>query len=246
MVVIDKSYMLTASEAARVTYGRTNSKKYLTVHTTDNKASTATALNHAKLQKNGNSRQASWHYQVDDIKAYQSLDNAYSAWHAGNANQQSIAVEICVNAGADWNKTMRNAVELIAKIMRDEKIPLSRLKQHNYFTGKHCPRDIREGRGGWTWNKVVDEVGKLLSGNAQKTQKPSKPSKPSGIGTVKTLVDSLNYYDGPRWTAPAGTVKKGTVLTVVAKVAVAGAYQYKTVSGTYVTASSKYVKFSAK
>lgn len=243
MVVIDKSYMLTAAEAARVTYGRTNSKKYLTVHTTDNKASTATALNHAKLQKNGNSRQASWHYQVDDNKAYQSLEHAYSAWHAGNANQQSIAVEICVNAGADWNKTMRNAVELIANIMRDEKIPLSNLKQHNYFTGKHCPRDIREGRGGWTWNKVVDEVGKLLSGNAPK---PSKPAASNVIGTVKTLVDSLNYYDGPRWTSPAGTVKKGTVLTVVAKVAVGGAYQYKTVSGTYVTASSKYVKFSAK
>lgn len=65
-------------------------------------------------------------------------------------------------------------------------------------------------------------------------------------GTIKTLVADLNYYDSPRWTKPTGTVKKGTVLTVTDKISVNGAYQYKTLSGTYVTASDKYVQFNAK
>lgn len=64
-------------------------------------------------------------------------------------------------------------------------------------------------------------------------------------GTIKTL-DKLNYYDGPRWTKPTGEVKKGTVLTVTDRIYVGGAWQYKTVSGTYITASSKYVTFTAK
>lgn len=64
-------------------------------------------------------------------------------------------------------------------------------------------------------------------------------------GTIKTL-DKLNYYDGPRWNKATGTVAKGTVLTVTDRIYVGGAYQYKTVSGTYITASSKLVKFTAK
>ena len=65
-------------------------------------------------------------------------------------------------------------------------------------------------------------------------------------GAIKTLVDNLNYYDAPRWDKPSGTVKKGTVLTVVGRKKVDGAYQYKTVSGTYVTAADKYVAFTKK
>lgn len=160
MVTIDKTYMLTAEEAKKVTYGTGNTKEFLCIHTTDNYNAGAKALNHAKLQKNGNSRQASWQYQVDDIKAYQSFPNNYRCWHAGVGNNKSIAIEICVDKGSDWNKTMRNAVQLAAKILKDEKIPISKMVQHNYFTGKNCPRDIREGKGGWTWKKFVAEVKK--------------------------------------------------------------------------------------
>jgi len=66
------------------------------------------------------------------------------------------------------------------------------------------------------------------------------------IGTLKVLVNNLNYYNGARWTKPTGTVAKNTVLTIVDKVKVDGAYMYKTVSGTYITASTKYVKYTAK
>lgn len=63
------------------------------------------------------------------------------------------------------------------------------------------------------------------------------------LGTIKTLVHHLNYYDAPRWQQPKGVLAKGTVLTVVARQKVGSAYQYQTVSGTYVTASTNYVEF---
>lgn len=82
-------------------------------------------------------------------------------------------------------------------------------------------------------------------------QSANKPITQNAInaketGVIKVLVDNLNYYDGPRWSKPTGAVKKGTVLTVVGKVMTDGAWQYKLKSGTYITASDKYVKFTAK
>lgn len=57
--------------------------RYITVHETSNTAKGATALAHAKLQQRGNSRQASWHYTVDDKEIYQSIPTNEVAYHAG-------------------------------------------------------------------------------------------------------------------------------------------------------------------
>lgn len=90
------------------------------------------------------------------------------------------------------------------------------------------------------------ELNKSSVTQVSKPNKPSKPTQPKVIGTIKVLVDDLNYYNGPRWSKPTGTVDKNTVLTIVDKIKVDGAYQYKTIVGNYITASSKYVKFTAK
>lgn len=60
------------------------------------------------------------------------------------------------------------------------------------------------------------------------------------IGTIKVLVDDLNFYDTKRWSNPTGQVDKNTVLTVVKKVD----DMYLLKSGNYITASDKYVKFA--
>lgn len=245
MVTIDKTYMLTAAEAKKVSYGPGNTKEFLCIHTTDNYNVGAKALNHAKLQKNGNSRQASWHYQVDDIKAYQSFPNNYRCWHAGAGNNKSIAIEICVDKGSDWNKTMRNAVQLAAKILKDEKIPINKMVQHNYFTGKNCPRDIREGKGGWTWNKFVSEVKKELSGtskppNANKEKQYYKPS--DGLGLYRIIKDCY-LYPKPKFVEKdrIKKIKKGEALTALAIVKEGNGYRLKTKYG-YVTANKEFVQ----
>ncbi|MEK4718104.1 N-acetylmuramoyl-L-alanine amidase [Priestia sp. FSL W8-0524] len=72
------------------------------------------------------------------------------------------------------------------------------------------------------------------------------PAKSEAIGTVKVLVDDLWYYNKPDWNAKVGKVKKGDVFTVVNKIKVNTAYMYHLISGTYITAATKYVKFTKK
>lgn len=118
MVVIRKKLVADA-QAAKVTYGKGNAKKYSVVHETDNDRSGADA--HARLQYNGNSRDASWHLTVDDKEAVQSFENTWKCWAAGNStgNNQGIQVEICVNSDGNYTKAIQNAAELVAKIMKD-------------------------------------------------------------------------------------------------------------------------------
>ncbi|WP_425203974.1 N-acetylmuramoyl-L-alanine amidase [Priestia megaterium] len=79
----------------------------------------------------------------------------------------------------------------------------------------------------------------------QQVKAPAK-SEDKAIGTVKVLVNDLYYYSKADWNAKAGKAKKGDVFTVVKKIKVNTAYMYVLKSGTYITAATKYVKFTSK
>ncbi len=68
----------------------------------------------------------------------------------------------------------------------------------------------------------------------------SKPAAKSFL--IRTKPSSLWYYNKPSWDAKVGTVKKGTVLTVVDTLTVNGSKMYKLKSGTYITANPQYVE----
>lgn len=128
------------------------SPEYITIHETGNTARGATALAHAELQQKGNSRQASWHFTVDSGDTiYQSIPTNECAWHAGDAqglgNLSSIAIEICVNEDGDFTQAKKNAAWLVNYLMEKYNIPISRVVQHNHWSGKDCPHNIR--KEGW-------------------------------------------------------------------------------------------------
>lgn len=139
---------------ARVSNGK-NSRKYITIHETANTSYGANAQVHANLQSNGNARQASWHYQVDDKQVIQSFPHTAICWHAGSwqGNTQSIGVEICVNRDGSFEKAVQNASDLLKRIMKQENIPLSNVIQHNHWSGKDCPAYLRSGTKGINWNQ---------------------------------------------------------------------------------------------
>lgn len=227
MVTIKKQ-LVSKELADKITYQATNKQKCIVIHETANTAKGASAQAHANLQSNGNSRKASWHYQADHIEIIQSFPHEESVWAAGlTANLEGIHIEICVNQDGDFKKAVQNAVELVKHIMKEENIKIENVKQHNYFTGKNCPTNLRNGSKGITWNNFISMV----------KEQPAPKKK-----RLKVKVDVLNYYDGPRWDKPTGTVKLGTVLTIAEKVKVDNAYQYKTISGTYLTANEKYIE----
>lgn len=151
-MVIIRRKLVSVLQAAKVTNGQNNTRKYIVVHETDNTDVGADADAHARLQINGNIREASWHWQVDENEAVQSFEHFWSCWAAGTitGNNEGIHVEICVNSDGDFNKAIQNSASLVATIMKEENISINHVVQHNYFSGKNCPRNIRAGKVSWS------------------------------------------------------------------------------------------------
>ena len=139
------------------TSGRGFKKLFITVHETDNTARGATADAHARLQASGNPRKASWGWTVDEREAVQSYTDDTGCWATGSKNNlASIDVEVCVNG--DRAKAWENAAELVADLQREH--PQCAIVQHNYHSGKNCPREMRAS-GRWeSWLESIKNVGK--------------------------------------------------------------------------------------
>lgn len=148
--------------ANRISKGK-NLINYITIHETDNPNRGANAQAHANLQSNGNSRQASWQYQVDDKQIIQSFPDKAICWHSGKGNGQSIAIEICVNSDGNYQKAVENAVALVKFLMAKYNLNISRVVQHNFWTGKNCPRNLRSGAKGINWTQFKSMLSDMTS-----------------------------------------------------------------------------------
>lgn len=143
--------------------------EWLTIHETGNYNSGADARLHAKYIKGdaAASRPASWHFTVDDIIIYQHLPLNENGWHAGDGtngpgNRKSIGIEICVYKECDRVKAYQNAAWLAAKLLRDYKYTVARVKQHYFWTAKNCPADLRAGKYGG-WDGFLDQTRAFLA-----------------------------------------------------------------------------------
>lgn len=145
------------SDGRRNRPGRdTNPDTYITIHETGNAAKGADAVAHAAYLDSaaGEDDLVSWHYTVDDHAIVQHLPDYETAYHAGDGkdgpgNTTSIGVEICVNAGGDFEAAKANAAALVRLLMEEHGIPLDNVVQHNRWNGKDCPKTIRATAGAW-------------------------------------------------------------------------------------------------
>lgn len=137
----------------------TNDPVYIVVHNTDNYAASADSKRHAMAQSAGNIKGASAHVYVDDVEAYQATPFNRGCWHVGVNygknnlfgkchNRNSIGIEICCNAGYDYEKAFNNAVEVVKDLMKKYNIPAERVVQHYDVCTKNCPSEIRK-KGDW-------------------------------------------------------------------------------------------------
>ena len=123
------------------------SPQYITIHNTANTNEGADAESHARYLENGaGGRSVSWHFTVDDRSIYQHLPTSESGWHAGDGNgagnRKSIGIEICENADGDFDKAVKNAIELVQFLMMRFNIPIDKIVPHQKWTGKNCPRKL--------------------------------------------------------------------------------------------------------
>ena len=221
MVKVVKN-LVPASIKNKVTYSNTNPCTHIVIHETANTSKGANADAHGRLQANGNSRQASWHYTCDDKHAVQSFSDTSQCWHAGSSfNRNSIGVEICVNSDGDYKKAVDNAAELVKSLMKKHNIPAKNVIQHNGASGKDCPHFMRAGSKGVTWPQfkkmIGDKKGSTTTSKPSKS-KPAKKKKKSnltvdgkaGKSTVKAIQKATGskYKDGVFSGQPSNSVTK--------------------------------------
>lgn len=136
-------------------YGGTNACTSITVHETANIKRGADAQAHANLQTNGDVRQASWHLTADSKEVIRSFPDTAQCWHGGTkeANETSIAIEICVNEDGDYDKAFKNAAEEVRKLRVKHKLGRGAVKQHFDWSGKNCPAVMRLSQ---RWNEFLN------------------------------------------------------------------------------------------
>jgi len=137
----------------------------ITIHNTGNPRSTARNERNW-LINSANDRTASYHIVVDEHRAIECIPLNENAWHAGDGssitsgNRTSIGIEICESG--DYEKTIRNAAELVAILLMERGWDIERLRRHFDWSGKICPRLMYDG-GKWTgWlefkSRVADQL----------------------------------------------------------------------------------------
>ena len=176
----------------------TNPDTYITIHETGNAAKGADAAAHgAYLDSDAGERDmVSWHYTVDDHAIVQHLPDYETAYHAGDGkagpgNTTSIGIEICVNAGGDFEAAKANAAALVRLLMEEHGIPLDNVVQHNRWNGKDCPKTIRATAGAWEAFLVLcngEPVDAELSAAVDKL-------------AAKGLINSPDYWKGGDYSA---------------------------------------------
>ena len=82
----------------------------------------------------------------------------------------TISIEICRSTSADeslYNRAEENAIEYIAKLLKERGWGVDRVYKHQDWNGKYCPHKILE-RG--EWDKFKSKIQNKLDGTTIITQ----------------------------------------------------------------------------
>lgn len=161
-------------------YHRPMTPQYITIHATENRSRGAGAYSHSQMLKSGALKgrhnaigYVAWHFTVDDHSTYQSLPTNERGEHAdydGPGNRTSIGIEMCENRGNDRARTIDRTARLVAWLMREHGIPLSRVVPHMHWRmirhddrrdlgHKKCPHFLLDqGRLGPKWQVFLSKV----------------------------------------------------------------------------------------
>ncbi len=150
--------------------GRPGEKRFvewIVIHETDNFNPGADAAAHAAFLSGLGAEDdpRSWHYTVDDHQIYHHLPDDEAAYHASDklnphgGNLNGIGIEMCVNEGGDYEKTLENTVQLTAKLMMEYDLKIRDVQTHQHFSSwdKVCPAKLLEDD---RWDEFLDRVEK--------------------------------------------------------------------------------------
>ncbi|MED4699606.1 N-acetylmuramoyl-L-alanine amidase [Lysinibacillus capsici] len=172
--------------------------QYITVH---NSANDAPATNEISYMINNNN-QVSYHVAIDDKEVIQAIPFNRSAWHCGDGggsadpnahkkgNRISIGVEICYSksGGVRYGVAEENAVQYIAKLLKQYGWDIGRVKKHQDWNGKYCPhRILAEDR----WKSFLKRIENAMNDNNDFMEKDDDTMKFTNETTKAAVRDFL-------------------------------------------------------
>ncbi|MCR6854646.1 N-acetylmuramoyl-L-alanine amidase [Paenibacillus jamilae] len=170
----------------------TMNPEFITVHNTYNDATAENEVSY--MIRNDN--QVSFHIAVDDKEAVQGIPLERNAWHTGDGNgdgnRKSIGVEICysLSGGDRYYKAEDNAAIVVAQLMKQYNIPISKVRTHQSWSGKYCPhRMLDEGR----WNSFIERVQNVYNGGGN-NMKWTMRSGGLGVSLAQEIMDKLAEF----------------------------------------------------
>jgi len=144
--------------------------QFITVHNTANDAPAVNEISYMI----GNNNQVSYHVAVDDKEVIQAIPFNRNAWHCGDGggstdpnalkkgNRLSIGIEICYSksGGVRYGVAEENAVQYVAKLLKQFGWGIERVKKHRDWNGKYCPhRILSEDR----WESFLKRIEKAMN-----------------------------------------------------------------------------------
>jgi N-acetylmuramoyl-L-alanine amidase len=149
--------MDTLSESVR--YNEDNIQ-WVVIHDTASSSNGSNALAHANYLYNNSVNEValwvSWHYTIDDTNVYQHLPEEERGFHAGDGstnpgegsylgggNRNGVGIEMSINQDGDMFRTWQRTAKLTVDILLRHNLPTSQQTYHNDFSGKDCPRTLR-------------------------------------------------------------------------------------------------------
>jgi len=127
-----------------------NNPMFIVVHDTLNASIGADAEAHYKYFNKATTN-ASVHYMVDSTQVLQIVREGDGAGHVGKGkngitNNNSIGIEMCINADGDFKVTLASTIELVKELMAKYNIPIERVVRHHDASswGKICPRSLAD------------------------------------------------------------------------------------------------------
>lgn len=174
----------------------------ITIHNTGNPSSTA-KNERQWLTNPANTRTASYHIVIDEHEAIEVLPLNEVAWHAGDGsregtgNRTSIGIEICESG--NYEQTLKNSIDLVAKMLHERKWGVNKLKRHFDWSGKNCPRLMnKDGKWtGWTEyvNRVQAKLNEISSSQVNSATPPSVIVPEASTGSNNALTGNIEVEE---------------------------------------------------
>jgi hypothetical protein len=192
-------------------------------------------------------RNASAHYGIEDDKVHQYVDDANTAYHAGDwdVNLTTIGIEHSAQPGRlASDKTYESSAQLIAQKIREGK-GKNRLRSHGVIVATQCAGTVDVARIAHRVNEILgSKVAQPQVQTTPITPLPAAPSRSSVTITVPLLnVRTKSTSQSPvarNATIPDGTLSQGTAIQILGIVQgenVNGVSTWlKTINGNYVWA----------